>query len=426
VIAGRHRPRATSVWFPWVRDPYGDAYDILSVEFAAQDRGDPGFYLWHHHGGHHIVWLRLLTALDVRLFNGQSYIFLAAALPALIATAAMLSREIWRGVADRRLAVPLAAVAPLALLTSLNAFDVSAPLNTPYVFTLLFAVPAFILAERGAGGFGALIGLLALAAGSAMGNSVGLATFAVVMVAVARRPDRGRLVWFWAAAPFVVAVFVGSAAMFTREAAATEHLALAERALRSGRYFFSFAGLPWSASSDKALTGGWRAAVAGPLLGLVLASLGLWLAARPPKGTAPADRLDRLCCSLILFSIAAAGMAALGRANATAAFQVPVRYSLILAPLHIGLVVLVVTRNAERIRRASGALAPACAAILVLALTQQILGRHIIIGYCSHIREVVAAFNAGQRTAEMPQYVYPDLSRAEMLTAEMRKRGLYR
>src|SRR4029453_17637947 len=109
-------------------------------------------------------------------------------------------------------------------------------------------------------------------------------------------------------------------------------------------------------------------------LGLLFVALGLWLAARPAKGVSAADRLDRLCCSLVLFSIAAAAMAALGRANATATFQIPVRYSLILAPLHIGLTVLLVTRNAARLRQARGVLASACAAILLLAVAQQLLG----------------------------------------------------
>src|SRR4029453_9276843 len=170
---------------------------------------------------------------------------------ALLATTAMLAREIWRGVAERRFAWPLATVAPLALLTSLNAFDVSAPLNTPYVYTLLFAVPAFILAERARGGFGTLAALLALASGAAMGNSVGLAPFAVVMIAIARRPQRGRLWLFWLAGPLVAAAFVLSAHNLAHVAQATESETLLDRAVRGARYFLSFAGLPWSASSDK-------------------------------------------------------------------------------------------------------------------------------------------------------------------------------
>jgi len=411
----------------FVRAPFGDGFDIVAVEFEAQDRGDPGGYLWHPHNGHHIVWLRLLTSLDVRLFHGQSTIFLVAALLAILAATGVIVRQILAGVENRAQALALAAIGPFALLTSLNAFDVSVPINTPYVFAMAFAVAAFALAEGRGTGLPTVAGLLALSAGAAMGNSVGLATVPVLMAAILRRPERGRLPWFWVAGPILVAVFVATAGPISVGAEA-QAATLPERALRGLRYFASFCGLPWSASSERMpLPGGLQAVtrVAGPALGVLLAALGAALAARPAGGEAPRDRLDRFCSSLILFSLAAAAMAALGRVDARPDAQIPVRYSVLMAPLHIGVLVLLATRFGGRVRLGGGAKVGLLAAVLLAALAHQYAGAHVVRRYCSTIVQTAAAFDRGERTPEMTLYVYPRLDHAEAMTAEMKRRGLY-
>jgi hypothetical protein len=408
--------------------PYGDAYDILAIEFQAQDGHDPGLYLWRPHNGHHIVWLRLLTSLDVRVFHGQSAVFALAALLALTAAAAMLAREIWRGVGGGNLGLAAAAVAPLALLTSLNAFDIAGPMNTPYVFVVAFAAAACTFVENASGGWGSLAGVLTLAAAAAMGNSAGLATVPVLMIAIFRRSVRGRLALFWIAGPLLAAVFVATAGEMAVQAPAPAGRPI-ELGLRAIRYFVGFCGLPWSASSDKAsLPGALQSGVqfAATAVSLVLIATGLALAARPAKDDSPAGRLDRLCCSLILFSLAVAAMASLGRVNATPAMEIPVRYAVLLAPLHIGVLVLLLTRTQVFRRIRPRAAAAATAAILTLALGHQILGREVVLRYCTHVNQLIAAFNAGRRSPEMTAYIYPDLRRAEQVTGEMRRRGLYR
>jgi hypothetical protein len=163
----------------------------------------------------------------------------------------------------------------------------------------------------------------------------------------------------------------------------------------------------------------------GAAIGLVLAALGLALAARAAKGEASRDRLDRLCCSLILFSLTAAAMAAVGRAYASPTMQIPVRYSVLMAPLHIGVLTLLAIRWPAVARLGSGRLAAVLACVFVVALGQQVVGRRLVLGYCARIREAVAAFDAGRRTPDMTQYVYPKLGHAEAITAEMKRRDLY-
>lgn len=411
----------------FVRAPFGDGFDILKVEFEAQDRNDPGFYLWHPHNGHHIFWLRLLTSLDVRVFHGQSTIIVVAALLALLGAAGLLARETWRGVEDTGLAPPLAAIAPLVLLTSLNAFDVSVPINTPYVLATAFAVAAFVVAEHGEGGFGRLLALLALAAAAGMGNSVGLAAVPVLMIAVRRRPHRGLLPLLWVAGPILVALFVLTAGQMAVEGAQPA-ATLFDRGVRLVRYYVSFCGLPWSSSSQRmSLSPPLQTLVqfAGPGLGAILIVLGLALAARPAKGDAPRARLDRICCSLILFSLAAAAMAALGRGGASPALQIPVRYAVIMAPLQIGVLVLLAIRNPALSRASNATLCSTVAAILVVGIVHQVLGQSVILRYCAHLNQTLAAFNAGQRTPEMTEYVHPNMRHAEQVTAEMKRRGVY-
>jgi hypothetical protein len=413
----------------FIRAPYGDGFDILAVEFAAQDRHDPAAYLWLPHNGHHIVWLRLLTSLDVRLFHGQSIVFVLPTLAAVLAAAALIARQIWRGVEDKALASVLATIAPLALLTTLNAFDVSVSINIPYVYAATFAVAAFLAVENATAAIGTVVALLAIAAGAGMGNSVGLAAVPVLMIAVLRRPDRGRLTLFWVLGPILMAVFVLTAGKMSVQAGGQGTAPGAvEQAGRMLRYFLDFCGLPWSATSDRmALPGGLQLAaqVAGLLIGLLLSVLGLFLAARPARGTGARDRLDRFCCSLILFSLAAAAMAVVGRIRATAGMELPVRYSVLLAPLHIGVLVLLAIRSPSLGRASPRTLSTAVSIVLALGLAHQLAGRYVIVRYCGRINHILAEYDAGRRTPEMTQYVYPDLRRAEQVSAEMRRRGVY-
>jgi hypothetical protein len=411
----------------FVRAPFGDAFDFLDVEFRAEDLHRSWKYLWIPHNGHHLVWIRALTALDVRLFHGKSAIFVLAAVVSLISSLVMIVWQILGGVANRSLALALSCVAILAMLTTLNAIDVSVPVNTVYVLCLPFALGALVYYENGSGGLGMGIGVLALATAGAMGNSIGLAAVPVLIVAALRRPGRPQWLLLWAAGPILVALFMLGAGSISVEAPMPAQTPV-ERGVRIVQYFMGFCGLPWSASSQKmALPGGLDTAahLAGGGLGLVLIALGLFLAARPAAGDDAAARLDRMCCSFILFSLAAAGMAALGRANASPDLMIPVRYALLMAPLHIGVAVLLLTRSPWASRWSVGTQSAALALVMVLAIGHQLAGRYVVLRYCGALEQTLDAFNAGRRSPEMTQYVYPQLERAEQVSAEMKRRGVY-
>jgi hypothetical protein len=403
----------------FVRAPFGDMFDMLTVEFGAQARGDPGLYLWQTHNGHHVVWMRTLTALDVRVFHGRSLVFAAAALAGILAATTLIARELWRGAPDRRLAAPLVAIAPIALLTTLNAVDVSLPVNSNYPVALAFAVGALILVEAGGAGLATTLGVTALIVAATLAISVGLAAAPVVMWSALVRRKRGWLPLLWVILPVLAVAVLLSPGIVVESAPASG--SPIERAGRIGLYFLTFCGLPWSASSAKmplspALQP--MAELVGPLLGLVVAALGAWLAARPGE-----TRLGRVCRNLILLSLTAAAMAALGRVDVSTQLQVPLRYALLMAPLHVGVAVLLLLRLPTPSERA---LRVAAAGVVTLALAHQVAGGVLILRYSAQLRHAIAAFEAGDRSPATAQYVYPNLAQAERITAEMRRRGLYR
>jgi hypothetical protein len=406
----------------FVGAPFGDVFDILTVEFAAQARHDPGLYLWSPHNGHHVVWMRLLTAIDVRIFHGRSLIFLGMALAAIAGAAALLAREIRRGVGDRRLSLVLAATAPLALLTSLNAVDVSLPVNSNYPLALLFALGACVLVEAGGTGIATVAGVTVLVAAATMSITVGLAAAPVVMLSALLRRGRGRLWLLWLTLPALGALFLSGGAAPVVDGAAPvgspgDHLA------RMARYFLTFCALPWSASSQKvALPHGLGPAIqlAGLALGAAVAAVATWLAAQRAK-----SRLERVCRNLILLSLTAAAMAALGRVDVSAGIQVPLRYALLMAPLHVAVLVRLGMRWAALRRLGPGALRAAASVVLALAIVHQFAGRVVVVGYAHRLREAIAAFDAGDRSPALRDFVYPQFDHAERITAEMRRRGLY-
>jgi hypothetical protein len=247
------------------------------------------------------------------------------------------------------------------------------------------------------------------------------------MVAALRRPGRPQWPLLWVAGPMLVALFMVGAGSISVEAPMPAQTPV-ERGVRIVQYFIGFCGLPWSASSQKlSLPGGLETAshLAGTILGLVLIALGLLLAARPATGDGARARLDRICCSFILFSLAAAGMAALGRANASPSLLIPVRYALLMAPLHIGVFVLLVTRNPGASRWSVGAQSTALALIMVLGVGHQLAGRYVVLRFCANLEQELDAFNAGRRSPEMTEYVYPRMERADQVSAEMKRRGVY-
>lgn len=395
--------------FLWLVDasaitaPYADIYSLITQAFEERD-GREGLlaYLWAAHAGHHIVWARGLTLLDMDLFGGRGWPTIMAAVLALVGAAALLAREAAGAVADRSLGRSGAVVAAMAALTAIAAFDASQPVFCVYPFTLVFAVLAIVLFEDEAATALRVCGVLA-AIGAAFGNGVGLALWPVLAV-MAARSGRRRVLW----TAIVVGVGGVFSALYLRDIAALSPSASAAGPLQRIGFALSFLGLPVSQVS----------APGGQLFGalILLASLAALIATRVGQGS----RTARIAAAFILFGLIATALAAAGRVEVAAGTRAPVRYAPLLTPLHVGLLLFALPL-AARIGRAR-ALLLACAALL--ALGQAELARNDLVT-AKTIRGAIARWRGGERSAEVRALVFYDAPAAEAVDARLRREGLF-
>ena len=200
-----------------------------------------------------------------------------------------------------------------------------------------------------------------------------------------------------------------------------QEIALAGELARRANYLFVYMGLPWTRSPDLFMP----ARLVGALLFVAAAGVVLW------RGffRAPSGRLERIAIALMMFSLASGLLAAIGRAHMPAidGVLVPVRYSVLLIPLHVGLL-LVASPVLERVwasRARSFAVslcvAGACAGLLV----QQVVAGSVAASNAERIRATIERFQAGRSDAGMATVIGEDLEKARRELATMRRAGVY-
>lgn len=386
--------------------PYADMFDWIARYYRLQADGDWGAYLLAPHNYHRLVVTLGVLVADIRLFGGQGYLFVAVGLACLLGAAALLAREAVAA-APTGLKRAAGAMALMLALTTVNAFDAVTAINTTYVHGLVFSVAAIVLAEPGQGGApnirARFLGLACVVL-AAFGNAVGLVALPVLALAAARRGE-----WRWLAV-----VLAAGAVIIGLYALGQPALSGGERGLgdlwRAAHLTLSYLDLPWSAAATAA---GW-------LIGLVFAAASAL--ALVFRGGREASRAERVAVMLILFSLGTAAMVALGRAQASAPSEAPVRYSVLLLPMHVGLLILALPTLARLGAGRAGLGAVAAAGLL---LAQQLLSLSPVLDASARVRQAKADFAAGQRRPEMLQIIHPDLAAAEEISARMRRDGLY-
>jgi hypothetical protein len=202
--------------------------------------------------------------------------------------------------------------------------------------------------------------------------------------------------------------------------ASTERLDLASALQQRANYLLTYLGLPWTRSA--------ALSIPGRMLGFVFLIAAIWLVLRG-LFRRPASRLERVALALSMFSVASAVMATLGRVEDAGRNDVlvPVRYAVLLTPLHVGLLWIVspavarLWNDRERWPQVAGAMACAC---LVL-LAQQMAAGQVAVATAGHMRETIARFVAGQTDASMTDVIYPDLDQARRELTTIRDAGLY-
>ena len=327
-----------------IRIPFSDMFGYVTDYLDYRQNRDLLSYLWMPHTQHRLVWTRLLTAIDIAAFNGVGYPFIIASTISLVSVPLLI-----RGAINRSRMLPEVThvanvLIVMLVLTTANVVDCSIPIETIYPQTLLFAVLAIILFDGGdleSGGqstYRRAAGLFAAIA-SAFGSATGLVIWPILLWSA----WRGGVSRSWKIAVLVTgAAFVAfyvhglPAPQASLEALSGDGQFYApSHLLKIGEYLLTYLGLPWTRAA--ALT------LVGRLIGAALLALGLVTIVRRGFLKAPVDRLERIAVSLIMFSFATAALAAIGRVDEAPDVAVPVRYSVYLAPLHIGLLCFVMS-----------------------------------------------------------------------------------
>lgn len=406
-----------------IRQPYWDMYSWVLHYLDFRASGGWWSYLWASHDVHRPVWIRLLTALDIEAFHGVSYPFIAFTVAGHLITATLLWRETESSIGGTAGTV-IGMLVLMLLFTSVAAVNCAVPITNGYLHVVTFVVAAVVLFD-GAETIGSMsiewrrMVALVAAMSAVFASAVGIAIWPI-LVFLAWRGRAGR----WTAIVVLVAIVFMAVYLYGLRFGAgvfgAGQLDLIQELLRRTDYLLAYVGLPWTRAAPLA--------VPGRIAGGVLLAAGIWIVVRGCVRQ-PATRLERLAIALVMFSLISAAMATLGRVDIEGhnGVLVPVRYAVLLVPLHVGLVWIVASTFARLWNDrawwpfASGALTVVC----LLLLVQQVAAGQIAVASARYMRATIARFVAGETEPDMTNVIYPDLEQARRELTIIRNAGLY-
>jgi hypothetical protein len=184
-------------------------------------------------------------------------------------------------------------------------------------------------------------------------------------------------------------------------------------------YLVTYAGLPWTRSASLQ--------PAAQLAGALVMAIGVVAMIRVGVFQRDVSRLERFAIALLAFTIGTGLLAAMGRVDVEGDVLVPVRYSVFVAPLHVGLVTLAANYFLRRwqpvARRASINVAMTVAALALLV--QQIVAGQAAVATTTAMRATIRQFVEGETTPEMREVIFDDLNQARRDLNRIRAAGLY-
>jgi hypothetical protein len=411
-----------------IRRPYMDMFHYIMDYLDYLQTGGFLHYLWSQYlySEHRQIWMRLLTAVDVGIFRGIAYPFLVVATICVVALPLLMGREIVRAGFPWPLSVLAIWTVVLLVLSTANVADCSIPIEGIYPQTVLFVVLSLILFDgAGEGGrFPVLrrLGAIAAAIGAGLASAVGLLIWPILVWSA----WRGQLGWRWIAAVAVVgsvfiALYAHGLMLFGLHAALSGDRQFYSSAhlFKAADAFLTFLGLPWTRAPALAIVG--RVFGAGFLLIGLLIVVGRGLLSQR------LSRLERIAVGLIIFSLATAAIAALGRVGSEWKGIWPVRYALFNAPLHVGLFCLALPWFKDRWAGSGSRRAIQAAALGfgVLMLVQQIAAGQAGARESQALNAAITEFMASGRDPGMPEILWDNLTQTQHVVDEMRRRQLY-
>jgi hypothetical protein len=335
-------------------------------------------YLWHAHGEHHLVWIRLLTWADVEMFHVRGIPFMVAATAAIVGTAILIWRQLWRAEPMLGGATSLGLLAPMLVLSAANVTDCSVPINTTYPLTVFFVVLALILftgAEPpNTEAHLRRIAAMLAAVGASFGTAAGLLAWPILLwIAWRERLDRGWLIALAAAAIGYIIFYMQGINFLGLASGADSGIAAfvsVPHLHKLMNYFLAFLGLPFSRQPAFGAT--------GRVIGAALFLAGLAAVLMATFSGRLSGRLDRVAIGMILLAFGSACLAAVGRGDIIDEVKVPVRYTMFTTTLQAGLLCIILPR-VVRHREIASVRILQCSAGLFLALVLLIL--QVIIGH---------------------------------------------
>ena len=379
-------------------------------------------YLWQPHGEHRLVWVRLLTWLDVELLHTRGFAFMSAATASITTTTALLWYRMRRD--EPMLPVSLTLLAPMLVLTSANVVDCSVPINTTYPMTIVFAVLSIVLfADAGARNRRPTL-QRAAAIVAAIGASFATAAGLLVWPILVWIGWHGRTPHAWlagvAAIGCVYVIFYlhnlppyGLAPALEMDAGSYLSPGHVWKVLD---YFIGFLGLP--------LTREPTLAVPGRVIGIAFVLVGLSAVAVVSFRFRPLKPLDQIAVGLIMLALGSAALAAVGRSELVS--EIPVRYTIFTSMLHVGLLYLLLSRFAHLFAASPGQLSLKIAALGIAAalLIQQVMIGRIAERTAAIIAQDADCFAEGNVTGPINPAVTRTPAGSSTVIGALRQQGL--
>jgi hypothetical protein len=407
--------------------PFADMFDYIAAYLRFRE-GAVGLldYLWQPHADVRLVWIRLLTMVDVEIFHTKGIPFIAVATGALLLTAVLVWYQVWR--AQLRLRGPsvLGLLAPMLILSTANVIDCSIPINTTYPVAVFFIVLTLVL-FAGADRFEPYVnyrraaGVIA-ALGAGLTAGAGLLAWPILLWSC----WQGRVGVRWmaiiiAAGASYMAFYLHNLPVHGLATASQMDIASYLGAQHLGKladYFLAFLGLPFSYAPALGFVG--RA------IGAVLLLAGLFAvfwSALSPRASTP---LDRIAIGMILLALGSAALATVGRADLLDEVKLPVHYAIFMTALHVGLFCLVLPRLSAYCGGVRGDVLQNAVGLIVavLLLTQQIfVGRAAAL--IANARAMEAdCFVQGVRGPQISEVITQNQEAAEQILLALRRNGL--
>lgn len=406
-----------------ITSPISDMFSYIAVYLRYRsDQLGLLEYLWLPHGEHRLLWIRLLTWMDIEIFHTRSISFIAAATAAICAVAFLLWQQLHKALPNG--AKMLSLLAPMLVLTSANVMDCSVAINTTYPLTVFFVLTALVLFASSHGRYADYRRLAALVSAFAatFATSAGFLAWPILIFIGWRGRVGARWLVILAASGVIYAsLYVhnlpvhGLAPALAMDAGSffsTQHL------WKMINYFFGFLGLPLTREPALELI--------GREIGLILLLVGLAAVLFVAFSNRMPRPIDYIALGMILLAIGAAALATVGRGDLIDEVKVPVRYTVFVTGLHVGILILALAwllrdRADARIRLLANA---AGFALSVLLLIQQVFIGRAAVRIAEAIGREADCFAQGTPIGPVSRVITPNPPFAERVLTSLRAEGL--